>query len=196
MASDRTERHAADAAPERKLRRTRFSCLELDRRTARAVRRSGSGNRTPDRRTQWDDRGKPQETSDDDKLETNGRGGRRRGGCPVRGFCRFFASGAPDPQSAPLETRRRVQGCRGCERRNGRRLGRFGAVLGFKLNQNEFFLIPHSISTINPKGNPQHNPGKRKAKTNNSKYQFARNPNPSLTTKEKKLWQTPNFQNS
>ena len=45
----------------------------------RAVRRSGSGNRTPDRRTQRNERGKPQETSDDDELETDGNGGRRRG---------------------------------------------------------------------------------------------------------------------
>ena len=35
-APDRTERHAAEAAPERKLRRTRFSCLEPDRRTAKS----------------------------------------------------------------------------------------------------------------------------------------------------------------
>ena len=45
----------------------------------RAVRRSDFGNRTPDRRTQRNDSGKPQETSDDDELETNGSGGRRRG---------------------------------------------------------------------------------------------------------------------
>ena len=80
---------------------------------------------------------------------------------PERRLVRVFVphAASPDSPGASLETGRRVPGNRlgGCRiHADG------GGPHGFKLNQNDFFLIPHSNSTNNPKGNPKHNPEKER----------------------------------
>ena len=152
----------------------RFHLTWTRRRTGDGSKRNPPENRTSGRRSEQS--GRPQETSNDDKPDSDGSRDRR--GHP-RGRHSVRSSGGRPQSSASQEPRRRMPGPLG---------GRCG-VPGFKHKQHEFSYIPYEISTSNPKGNPQHNPGTERQKETSNKLVKTRNP--SLNNQGEKSYGRP-----